>query len=281
MMTQGESRTQRMRSAMLLIGVVGAVAVAAGACADVSTSPETPASLELSPFPWPSVVIGDTLRDANGVVAPVRAIVRNSRGDTLTNAGTTYLYADFNRDSALLVDSSTGIVVARKAVTAEARIAARVGGTLQAIRKLLVTVRPDTVFAGTTPSLLTTAFPDTGRAKASANTTGPMGVTVQNRQGTTPTGVNGWVVQFTLLRPANPTNDTTLSAWLVNEAGSASIIDTTDGGGNADRKVRVRANQFPTSGTDTVIVQATVTYKGRPVAGSGIRVRVPVRRGTP
>lgn len=277
-LTRQRARAVRRR----LIATGGAVALAvsvAAACADVSSSPETPASIEMANFPFPSIVLGDTLRDVNGVVAPVRAIVRNSAGDTLTGAGTRYLYADYNRDSALLVDSTTGLVFAKKAVLSEARIAARVGGALQAIGKLVVTVRPDTVSAVRVSRELTTQFPDTGRTKANANMTDPLSVSVQNLQSTSPTGVNGWVVRFTLLRPANPTNDTTQAAWLVNDAGTASVIDTTDNGGSAGRKVRVRADRFPTTGTDTVKVQATVTYKGKPVPGSGAIINAVVKRG--
>jgi hypothetical protein len=105
-------------------------------------------------------------------------------------------------------------------------------------------------------------------------------VQVQNLQSTAAAGVNGWLVRFTLIRPANPTNDTTKAAWLVNDNGTASVTDTTDVGGNAGRKVRIRAAQFPTAGTDSVIVQATVTYKGKPVPGSGAVVSAPVKRGT-
>jgi hypothetical protein len=276
-MTSRESTTRRWPRVGVLL-LVGAAALGA-ACADVSSSPESPASIEMADFPFPSVVVGDTLRDVNGVVARVRAIVRNSAGDTLPGTATRYLYADYNRDTALAVDSLTGLVVATKASTGDARIAARAGASLQVIKKLLVTVRPDTVSAGTVSAVLTTAFPDTGRAKATANTTEPLPVLVQNKQGTAPVGVNGWIVRFTLIRPANPSNDTTQAAWLVNDNGTASVIDTTDGSGNAGRKVRVRAAQFPTAGTDSVVVQATVTYKGKAVPGSGAVVSASVKRG--
>lgn len=273
---------RRVRARAVAAAVV--LASAAAACSDLGSSPETPTSIEMAPFAWPSVVIGDTLRDANGAVAPIRAIVRNDRGDTLSNTGTRYLYADYNRDSALVIDSATGIVMARKASTGDARIAARVGGALQVIQKIVVTVRPDSVEAGSTPLVLTTAFPDTGRAKATSNTTEALSVVVRNRQNISPVGVPGWLVRYALLRPANPTNDSTLSAWLVNDNGTASTLDTTDTGGNAGRRVRIRAAQFPAGAAgsvDTVIVQATVMYRGRPVPGSGLLVRGPVKRGTP
>lgn len=261
------------------------------ACAEVGTAPDVPAAIELPPFAFPSVVVGDTLRNEDGAVTPIQAIVRNSAGDVLPDAAVRYLYADFNRDSALRVDSVTGVVVALKAMAAEGRLAARAGSSLQVLRPILTTVRPDTAFAGPAPTTeLITVFPDTGRAAARANTTRELTVQLRNRQTATETQVNGWLVRFRLLRPANPTNDTSGAAYLVNDGGGASVIDTTTGG-SAGRSVRVRAAQFPVAqGTsfvrDTVVVEATVTYRGRPVAGSPMRLVAPVVRpsstgGTP
>ncbi len=281
-MTQGGTGTgvgKTGRRVALITSV--AAALVAAACADVSAGPETPASIELSDLPYPSVVVGDTLRDANGVVARVRAIVRNNRGDSIGSTGTRYLYADYNRDSALFVDSTSGLVVARKAATATARIAARVSTSLQVLHDLFVTVRPDSMQVVRNTAVLTTVFPDTGRARATSNTTENLSVKVLNYQATTVAGVNGWLVRFQLIRPANPTNDTTLSAWLVNDNGSASVIDTTDAAGLAGRKVRIRANLFPAAGQDSVVVRAFVTYKGQPIALSGGDIVSTVKRGTP
>jgi hypothetical protein len=251
-------------------------------CAEIGTSPDTPASIEFAPFPSPAVVVGDTLRDEAGVVAPVRAIVRNVRGDEITDFPVQYLYADFNRDTALAVDPTTGIVRALKAATGEARIGARAGGSLQVLRPLVVTVRPDTVqpASATPPPRFTTTLPDTGRTGASRNTTPDLGVLVRNLAGAAPAGVRGWVVRFTLVSPANPGNDTTRAVFLVNESGRASVVDTTDQGGGAARRVRVRAADFPAGGgVDTVVVRAEASYRGVPLRGSPVRIAVPVERG--
>jgi hypothetical protein len=262
-----------------LAAVVAAVGVAF-ACADVSTSPTEAASIELDNFPSPSVVIGDTLRNEQGVVAPLTATVRNGAGEIIESTNVRFLYAEANRDTALRVDSVRGTVVARSAPTGQARVAARVGSALQVLRPLVVTVRPDTVIAGQAPSLLTTSFPDTGRSRANANSTSGLSVTVRNLQTPDQAAVTGWVVRFALERPANPSNDTTAMAFLVTDNGAPSVVDTTEAG-TASRRVRIRAAQFPVSGTDTVIVRATVLYRGRPVAGSGVLLRAAVRRGTP
>jgi hypothetical protein len=248
----------------------------------VGTAPDVPAAIELPPFAFPSVVVGDTLRNEAGIATPIRAIVRNSAGDIITDATPTYLYADFLRDTAFLVDSTTGVIVAAKTVES-GRIAARIGSSLQVIRALIATVKPDTASAGAVPNGLIVVLPDTGRARAQANTTPDIPMRVRNRAGTTPVGVQGWLVRFQIIRPANLTNDTTAAVFLVDDQGRASTLDTTNAAGEAARKVRVRAALFPapgatTSVTDTVVVQATLTYKGQPVPGSPVRLVAPVSR---
>ncbi|MBU6365622.1 MAG: hypothetical protein KJT01_05375 [Gemmatimonadetes bacterium] len=245
----------------------------------MTLAPDLPASIEWTPFPAPAVVVGDTLRTEAGGVARVRAIVRNTAGDTLTGAVATYLYADFNRDSALLVDS-TGLVRAVKKPRGDARLAARAGASLQVLRPLVVTGRPDSA-AGTGPSALLVLNPaDTGRTAAGANTSGTLSVTVRTlASATSVEPVTGWLVRYEVLRPANPANDTTRGAWLVDDNGRPTAVDTTDTGGNASRKVRVRPSVFPgAAGTDTVVVQAVVRYRGVPVRGAPVRLVVPVQR---
>ena len=247
-------------------------------CAEIGSGPSQPAAIEMAPHPFPSIVVGDTLRGFDGRVAPVRAIVRNTAGDPIDNAPVRYLYADFNRDSAILVDSTTGIVVARKALTGEARIAARVGSALQVIRPLQVTQRPDTVLAGTPAAAFRVTLPDTGRSGIQANTSPALTLTVQSRTGAQPSGVGGWLVRFDLLQPANPNNDTLATVYLVDDRGTASVFDTTDNGGSAGRKVRIRSSAFPGAAGDTVEVRATVLYRGQAVRGAPLRIRLPVRR---
>lgn len=267
---------RRWRRLLVAVSVAGAVL----ACAEIGTAPEQPTAIEMVPFPSPSIVVGDTLRSIDGVVAPVRAIVRNTAGDPIEDAPVRYLYADFNRDTgAVFVDSLTGVVVARRAITGDARIAARVGPVLQVIRNLIVTVRPDTLEAGASPPPLSVTLPDTGRSGAQANSSQAVQATLRNLAGTAPVPVNGWVVRFGLRRPLNAANDTSAAVFLVDDQGRASTIDTTDNSGTAGRRVRVRAASFPTTAVDTVEVQLSASYRGRLVPGASQVVRLVVRRG--
>lgn len=255
-------------------------------CVEIGTSPSEPAAIELSAFASPSVVIGDTLRDEAGAIAPVRAVVRNVRGDVISNAAVRYLYADVGRDAALTIDSLSGVVRALRASTGDARIAARAGGSLQVLRVLVVTTRPDSIDSGSQSAsvpVFTTTLPDTGRLRALANTSTAFTAVVRHVDSVaTVSGVNAWLVRYEVLTPANPTNDTTKAVYLVDDQGRASVVDTTDASGNAGRKVRIRATLFPTgTATDSVIVRATATYRGRALKGAPVRYALPVRRGTP
>ena len=252
-------------------------------CAQVGSAPDVPAAIELSALPSPSVVIGDSLRNIDGVVAPVKATVRNLSGDVITGTSVRYLYADYLRDTALAVDSLTGIVRAIKAATGDARLAARVGGALQVLKALVVTTRPDSADrVGQTTLLFTTVLADTGRSGAASNTSPSLNLTIRHVDaGGITSGVNAWPVKFEVLSPANATNDTTKSVWMVDDQGRASVLDTSDVSGVASRKIRIRAAQFPAAGVvDSVIVRATVTYKGVALKGVPVRIAVPVKRGS-
>ena len=275
----GEGHVRRAAQRLLVVTVLGATGVGT-ACAEIGIGPNEAAAIELDPFPSPSVVVGDTLRTIDGVVAPVRARVFNVRGDIISDAAPRYLYADYNIDSALAIDSATGIVVARTLVAGDKRIAARIGGTLQVLRGIRIVTRPDSVSGTSLTEILGTTVPDTGRQGQENNSTKALSVTVRNRDGNTVSPVRSWPVRFQLVSPANPTNDTMAAVYLVDDQGRASTLDTTDDSGAAGRRVRVRALQFPVgAAVESVVVRATVTYRGQPLKGSPVRITAPVRRG--
>jgi len=276
--------TAKMRArgrarALLMSAVIVATGIGT-ACAEVGLGPNEAAAIELDPFPSPAVVVGDTLRNLDGIVTPIRARVFNVRGDVISDATPRYLYADFNIDSALAIDSATGRVVAKKLVSGDKRIAARIGGSLQVLRSIRIVTRPDSVDGASLTNILGTTLPDTGRQGKESNSTRALTVTVRHLEAGAVTPARSWPVRFQLLSPANPTNDTMAAAYLVDDQGRASSLDTTDDAGGAGRRVRVRALQFPVgAAVESVVVRATVTYKGQPLKGSPVRITAPVRRG--
>lgn len=275
----GEGHVRRAAQRLLVVTVLGATGVAT-ACAEIGLGPNEAAAIELDPFPSPSVVVGDTLRTIDGVVSPVRARVFNVRGELIGDAAPRYLYADYNIDSALAIDSAMGIVVAKALVSGDKRIAARIGGTLQVLRGIRIVPRPDSVSGTSLTEILGTTVPDTGRQGQENNSTKALSVTVRHRDGNAVSPVRSWPVRFQLVSPANPTNDTMAAVYLVDDQGRASTLDTTDDSGAAGRRVRVRALQFPVgAAVESVVVRATVTYRGQPLKGSPVRITAPVRRG--
>lgn len=271
------------RNALCKLSLAALCGLGVAGCADVISSASVPNSIEFKAFAAPAVVVGDTLRDISGVAIPVLAIVRNQQGDVIEDAVVRYTYADAARDTALVVDSMRGFVVAQKVLRATgttARIAARSGSSLQVIRTVLVTTRPDSVDRIGAPGIdtLRVTTPDTGAVKA-ANTSPPLTVTVRHVDSLPSSPVPSWLVRYELLYPANPTNDSTKVAFLVNQQQKLSNIDTTDFSGNAERFVRIRAEQFPAgAAADSAVVRVTVSYRGKPLKGSPIRIVFPVKK---
>ncbi len=270
-------------------GITGATAaLVLAACAEVGSGPDVPAAIEISELPSPSVVIGDTLRNIAGDVTPVRATVRNLNGDVIAGAAVRYLYADFGRDSAIAIDSVTGIVRALRATSggSEGRLAARAGASLQVLKTVAVVSRPDSVDRRGQPAIseFITTLADTGRSGANNNSAPALTVVVRkvNALAGADSIVRAWPVRFELLTPANPTNDTTQAVYLVDDSGRPSVLDTTDASGVAGRRVRIRAARFPASGdTASVVVRAIATFKGIALRGSPLRLTLPVRKPPP
>lgn len=244
--------------------------MASVACAEIGTDPNVPASLEIARFPFPSVAVGDSMRDTLGVAFPVRAIVRNISGDVIEDAPLRYL----SRDTLLVVDSVTGHVFARGVPTQNpASVAARFEQALQILAPVRVTTAPDTAFRTDTaalPALVSEAV----IGAADSNT-----VAVQVRvQTDSLQNVNAWLVRFAVVHPANAVNDTAGAVYLVDDRGRASQIDTTGTDGFASRRVRVRSSRYPAAGVtvDTITIEAAVMRRGEPIKGAPVQIRVPV-----
>lgn len=256
--------------------VVSAIVIAA-ACAEIGTDPLVAASIEAAPLAFPSVAVGDSMRDTLGVAQPVRALARNMRGDVIEDAPVRYLYLQSERDSAVEVDSVTGHVRVLKQPGGQVQIAARLGSSLQVLIPLRISTEPDTAFR-TDSARLVGFVPDTGRRGADSNSVA-VSVRVQHRgESDAMQNVGDWIVRFVIVDPANPTNDTTASVFLVNENGRPSRIDTTDATGTASRRVRIRPLEYPAGGTlvDTVEVEAMIWKRGLPVLGAPVRILVRV-----
>jgi hypothetical protein len=249
---------------------IAAVVLLAG-CLDLSTDPNEIVAIEMSRPAWPSVVIGDTLRDADGVVAPLAAQLFQASGDLVTGTPIAFLTAD-----TAAVQISTDGVVTGKAAAASVRIFAS-GAGLQSIPDTLAVVpAPDTIFRQGTTAPIQYLFPDEPTTNISADVTFKVQSTPA---GATAVGVAKWIVQFRLLYRGviiDPTDSATV--FLTNGVRvRPSYVDTTDAQGLVTRKIRFRAGTGNVPQEDSLTVLAWARYRGGLVKGDTVRAVVQVK----
>lgn len=241
--------------------------ILAVACADVETGPNVATSLEFGALPFPAVVAGDTLRDSGGAASPLRATAFNSDNDEITDAPVRYAALD----GILSVDSITGIAVAA-AVSSDtsARVVASIGRLQSAPLRVSVVQRPDSVARSGTIDTLRYSVTDTTR-----NVSDDLEVVVLHRATPTATPVRDWIVNFSLQTPGDSTR-----ARLIGNDGRRSEADTTSASGVASRRIRL----FPaglTSVRDSIVVLVRARYRGASLAGSPVRLVLPVQPFVP
>lgn len=236
------------------------LAVAAYACTDVSGSSTSVLSIQFDSLAAPSVVVGDTLRDTTGAVIVPVVHAFNFNGEEIIPAPVWFQ----SPDSGVSVDSITGIIVGDSLRATPVRIVATVG-TLQAIQRLELTLRPDLITAVADRDTLSYSLLDTTKNVSSD-------LTVKLTHGVAPADsvVKSYIVSFTISSQSNPG-----LGELVNtqSGGKPSVVDTTDANGVAGRGIRLHP-LFLTSGAaiDSIIVNATARYRGNPVSGSPVRL---------
>ena len=244
------------------------LAVAAFACTDVSGSSTSVLSIQFDSLGVPSVVVGDTLRDTTGAVILPVVHAFNFKGEEITPAPVWFQ----SPDSGVAVDSATGIIVGDSLRSTPVRIVATVG-TLQAIQRVDLTLRPDFIIALEGRDTLSYSLLDTTKNVSSD-------LTVTLTHGVTPADsvVKSYIVSFTIISQSNPG----LGELVNNQSGGKpSVVDTTGTNGVAGRGIRLHP-LFLTSGTtvDSIIVNATARYRGNPVSGSPVRLVLTVIPGS-
>jgi hypothetical protein len=273
------------------------------ACAEVGTGPSDAVSISFDSLP-PSIVAGDVLRDANGDTVRLRAVAYNASGGTIADAPFRYIYVparvDTTRriDSALVIDSITGLVRAPRFIAADttvrvdtARIAARLGPVLQIVRGIRIVQRPTALIRvpGDTGQNIAyvqnTARPgsDSARAQNDSNSSAALRVRVTRDSAGTAVGVPRYLVRYRIVQPARGAGDSALVLVLgtVQRQGTQ-LVDTTDNGGNAGGvRLRVYPSRFAGAAVpETVVVEASARYQTTELAGSPVRFTIPVRRRT-
>ena len=256
--TQNFGKPSRSAARAALLVVLGIAGLAPFACTDIISSSASVLSIVFDSLSAPSVVVGDTLRDTTGAVIRPVVHVFNFKGEEITPAPVYFL----SPDSGITVDSATGIVTGDSLRSTPARIVATTG-TLQAVQNVDVTLRPDSLRAVNALDSLQYSLLDT-----TVNVSPLLQVTLTHGIAPDDSAVKSWIVSFAIVAQSDPR-----LGELVNDAGLASIVDTTDVSGMAGRKIRVHP-LFLTSSSqvDSIVVNATAKYRGVQVSGSPVRL---------
>jgi hypothetical protein len=244
--------------------MTAAVIVGVFACAELSTDPEVVASIAMDSIPFPAIVANDSLRDSLGIARALRGSVYNIQGEALSSVPIRF----GTPDSGVTVDSVSGYVVADTARSTPIRLIASAGSLQAAPDTIYVVPAPDTAVAINAADSLLYSIIDTA-----ATISSPLQLRLLHRVPVSePLPVRSYLVSYKIEYPTD-----TLLARLVGSDGiQRSAVDTTDSDGIADRRIRLRALSL-TSVNDSVVVIATVRYRGVPVAGTPARFVLQVK----
>lgn len=217
---------------------------------------------------WPSVVLGDQLRDSLGMVAPLTVEAFDGDGEPIDAPEVHFIVLD----RGLHVEPG-GVVVGDSIRTSPAGVVAqvRVGNdVLQTpVANIDVVPLPDSIAPAQDTVFAVKNFPVTDLDPVTSD---PLTVKVLSRNpaGGAPTSVRSWIVRYEILEPRPPGTSDPNTA-LFSGAGTARVVrDTTDENGLANgRTIALQRRLLPTGlGRHEVRVGVTVWRIGADAARS-------------
>jgi hypothetical protein len=225
------------------------------ACFELSGPQEGVSSISRIGVAWPSVVVGDVLRDVAGVAAPLHLDVYDGDGNLLSDATVSFVVLD----TGLSVDAD-GYVHGLNERATPARIVAQARRGDDVIQTPEVTVdvvpRPDSTDPARDVTYAITNVPATDPAPIPLQ---PMTVKVLRRTGSTAAGVKSWLVRYEILRqPAGVNGQPTVLFDGVDDREALVALDTTDAEGVASRTLRLQRLALAEPGLQTVRVLVTI-----------------------
>jgi hypothetical protein len=237
------------------------------ACLDLS-APIGPASISTIQLPAAFVVRGDTMRDSAGTPAPPVVNQFNSKGQLIGGNAPQFFILD--SAPAAHFDPTTGVLVGDHLGTVN--FIGQIRGLQTPTVSVAVTVQPTVIDRGT-------GAKDTIQAPLTQDTTvapGSSQIPIVVR-GAGDTTVQGVVVHYVITRTL-ASNNAKPAVYITRGAGGPlTTTDTTNVLGNAANDLlNVRASFLADVAiatgqkVDSVIVQATASYKGTPLAGSPV-----------
>jgi hypothetical protein len=259
---------RRIATSLFFVGALVGIA-----CVDMS-APKGAASISMLLLPSPSVVVGDTMRDSNGVAAPLRVIAYDKNDAPLPDLAAQFFITD--SAAAAHLDKSNIVVGDKQGLI---HIVGQVSGVQTLPVDVPVTVAPKVFASSTKSDTLTVPLVRTGDTTSASSNSAAITATLK---GVGDTASLRFVVKYELKSAPASVPGNLPAVFLTDDAGKIARADTTDASG-ASRKLVVRsgllADPALTSGgkTDSAVVIMSVSYKGKPVAGSPVRVVIPIK----
>jgi hypothetical protein len=239
------------------------------ACLDLS-APIGPASISTIQLPAKFVVRGDTMRDSAGTPAPPVINQFNVKGQLIGGDGPQFFILD-SAPAAAHFDATTGVLVGDHLGTVN--FIGQIRGLQTPTVSVAVTVQPTVIDqgVGALDTIKTPLTQDTTVAPGSST----MPILVRGLGDTT---VQGVVVHYAITRTLASNNAQPAVYITRGRGGPLTNTDTTDAGGGANNDLlNVRASFLADVAiatgqkVDSVIVEATASYKGTPLAGSPVK----------
>jgi hypothetical protein len=229
--------------------------LASAACTEVGTDPNAVVAIRFDGAAYPSIVLGDSLRDSLGTVKKVVATGLNYKNDPVEGAQFV-----FSSPDTVLQLSSDGNVFARatQPVTAPARVFATIGSLQSQPDSLYVVARADSM----RPEKAVDTIPLTPLGGSTPNTV-QFTLFGDTLAGTPKVLVPQWLVSFQVRHGQtyfSPRDTAFAYAFVATNTTPprrlATFVDTTDATGKAERKVWVQPGVI-TAAEDTIFLIAT------------------------
>lgn len=265
---------------MALVATTTAIAMG---CSDFlgGTPRNAIASISALSLPYPTVVVGDTMRDSLGVATPVSIQAYDADGRVVLNQSPQFTVLDAT-SSALATSvriDQNGFVHGLVRDTLGARVFAGFGPLVAPVQRIPVSVAPQVAGSFTTAPAITfdVAATDT---LAQTNWSPSLELTLTGAGGTP---AQGFVVTYELVRFPMPKTAGVPAAYIGDDSGKPSGRDTTNARGVVGRRVVLRQLAMADAvraGTkaDTITVRATVKYNGAAVSGTPFTYTIAVKK---
>jgi hypothetical protein len=221
------------------------------------------ASISSLLLPSPSVVKGDVMRDSTGAPAPLRVTAFDGLNRPVNGLESDFFILDrgahLQPDDILVGDSLSTV-----------RVVGTVGGLQTVPTPVFVTVAP--VMAAATGKI------DTLRVRPGADTSqnlsAPLSVTLT---GLADTAAVGFIVRYRVTYAPASLPNSPPTVYIADQSGRPMSSDTTDATGKAiRRRAAVRISSLGAT-LDSIVIEASVSYKGSLVTGSPVRLVIPAR----